>query len=276
MVLHLLDQKEKRDWSAPDFEEMVRFMSRWDDLYPAAIGQVKHRFPSSFKACMKLLRSEGYEEPIPYNFCILRHHWDTMVKVGEKLVCPSCERYGTRQNPVDYRYISISSRLRQMARTPAYCRANLAHWRARSDWLGKPKTSQESRGIEMWHGQQNLFKRYESFFDPNQTMEIPSYCHTIGCNQVIPVRDIKQAAAEGVRMTCPKCGLEDEYKLTVIAGDPRNIAVMLHWDGWSAPNMGGTSTHKSGEFFFEALRVVIRKLKLTFYDYHRIKAPLSS
>lgn len=246
MMLKLLDQKEKRDMSASDFEMILENICEWDNQYPASPGTEKLKFPKSMRACMKLLEAEGYEEPIPYNFCMKLNHGVTMVFTGTEWICPTCSPLNREPNMVPFRYLSIASRLRQMARTPAYCRANLAHWRARADWLEAPKSSQSTDGVEMWHGQKNLFKKHSDFFDPGCTFEKPRYCATLECKHIFHVEVLREAKEKKLALSCPRCDLSQFYELNMGKGDPRNIAVMLHYDGWTAPRMGGTSKHKSG------------------------------
>ena len=58
------------------------------------------------------------------------------------------------------------------------------------------------------------------------------------CKQVISTDHItKTLGQEGfngqpVSVLCPHCYCQVEHTLRYVSGDPRNIALIAHWDGW--------------------------------------------
>lgn len=87
---------------------------------------------------------------------------------------------------------------------------------------------------EFWHGQR--FKELSWFWDPDSEWLLPCRCHT--CHATIGQADILAAIGHGqsdcelVHVVCNDCGMDNEVKPKYTNGDPRNIALIGHWDGW--------------------------------------------
>ena len=102
-----------------------------------------------------------------------------------------------------------------------------AHWRNWSHWLtGSQHFVDKS---EIWDG--NRFSEPKWFWDPSEKWILPTRCVT--CYNVISLNDEgTQACNDTINITCPHCYTPFDHVPKYTSGDPRNIALIGHWDGW--------------------------------------------
>ena len=91
---------------------------------------------------------------------------------------------------------------------------------------------------EMWDG--TRFAELSWFWDPNKHWLLPMRC--VGCKGIIPTWELESCDD---RVTCKHCDLLQEKEKLYAVGDPRNIALILHWDGFS-PGFGDPGKHSTG------------------------------
>ena len=78
--------------------------------------------------------------------------------------------------------------------------------------------------------------RVSWFWDPEQRWLIPVRCDF--CAEVISastINSVIESSAEStpeVTILCPHCFTEFQHLPQYTNGDPRNLALVVHWDGW--------------------------------------------
>lgn len=60
-----------------------------------------------------------------------------------------------------------------------------------------------------------------------------------------PTYTNKEVQGTNVSLECPACYTKFSHSVNVTAGDPRNIVLIGHWDGWQP--FSTSSKHSSGE-----------------------------
>lgn len=146
---------------------------------------------------------------------------------------------------IPFYYISMKHRIKRMMRNNHVACKLLAHWRQRSHWLGKldehlQSTHKEPLQNETWDGKG--FQKYSWFFDPTWKWLLPQLC--TACKEpissdliqagILPSddEDIPMVNLPNVQLRCPHCQEDIEVKESWTTGDPRNLALQYHADGF--------------------------------------------
>ena len=129
--------------------------------------------------------------------------------------------------------------------SPTMCEKMLCHWKNKVQWLNLVDPTFPLN--EIWDGYR--FKELSWFWDPNKSWVIPQKCSK--CHFYNQLKDV-QTDGEFM-MTCTQCGEKEIIKPEFATGDPRNIGLIGHFDGWK-PGFGN-SKHGSGRerLFFKFL-----------------------
>lgn len=109
--------------------------------------------------------------------------------------------------------------------SPKVCEKMLAYWYARDVWLNKTGTTFPVK--EIWHG--SHFKELQWFWDPSSTWLSPHQCKE--CNHIQSINDFV-TGNNNLCIECPQCGCNSTIESQYAHGDPRNIGLIGHWDGW--------------------------------------------
>ena len=121
------------------------------------------------------------------------------------------------------------------------CRKLIQHWEDRDQWLGVMESTISS---ELWHGER--FKQLSWFWDPSSRWILP--CRCTFCRAVIEpatiLAHIDDATSGTVEIVCGDCREPNEIQPVYATGDPRNIALIGHWDGWQPFK---TAAHSCGK-----------------------------
>lgn len=258
-ILHILKLKSDHGWSVREFDNVLgvyhKGLSRDADASTV---------PENYTKALTFLNSEGYQEPKQLFFCINKHHWAQLEE--KEAECPKCHAAAEQKKPpslnlIEFHYLTISNRLKYMALTPAMCYSNLEHWRARHQWIENiPNPTTPSARVEIWQAEESVFRKYSWFWDPEREYYLPAKCGSIGCKHIFMAREIcpdvvphfgatipERHQPEIKELKCPLCKKKNSITPRSTSGDPRNIALILHYDGWSPKARGGTSKHKSGK-----------------------------
>ena len=135
-----------------------------------------------------------------------------------------------------------------MFKTPELCRKQLNVWMARRDHIlnGSPNSSNFRPNI--WDG--DRIKQLDYFFDPNRLFVLPCWCTE--CKGIIPSASIVSAQQNSqlpdgmVYVHCVECDHINHVQPVASAGNPRNILLKLHYDGWLPAGIGQKSLRASG------------------------------
>jgi len=187
------------------------------------------RWPNSWSACENVLKKAGYKEPLTYTACLNASHaclWSALKQSTE--LCKYCKQPGT----IEFYYLKLSDKIERWCASESFCYKMTAHWRHRDKWLYGGHNGVLN---EIWDG--SRFSELSWFWDPTQQWLLPTRCTR--CKSVISADDIiKQhnstdlRSATSVEIECPICHYCFSYSPCYTVGDPRNIALIGHWDGW--------------------------------------------
>ena len=129
-----------------------------------------------------------------------------------------------------------------------FCRKMTAHWVEKDRWLNAERGSAVKR--EIWDG--DRFCELSWFWDPAKKWILPTRCPTCRSvvsseiiTNVLPTYTIEEVEGTNVSLECPACYTKFSHCVNVTAGDPRNIALIGHWDGWQP--FSTSSKHSSGK-----------------------------
>ena len=111
------------------------------------------------------------------------------------------------------------------------CMKMMKHWKNKAEWLHCEEPAFYS---EVWHGER--FRQLSWFWDPDSEWLLPCRCSS--CHAVIGQQTVLSAVHQcrdeniAVHVTCDHCYEDNEIQASYAKGDPRNIALIGHWDGW--------------------------------------------
>ncbi|MCO5607388.1 hypothetical protein L7F22_061584 [Adiantum nelumboides] len=228
--------------------------------------------PSNFSKLLRLYKEKGMVSPQEWKLCIgndtLTHDpqllhpslEDVEEAEGLKCLCEDsvslrmlkrdcqrcCERCPTCSKPrkemIKFHYIPLIEQLKKLCLSESYCHDFLGMWRARSSWLGKEVAETPTYIHEFWDGEKT--RLYQEFWDPDAYWEAPVLCCNEFCNMsyrafptALKSQELHSAWNECSKeyiFKCTKCRHPIKRKQQFVKGDPRNFALMLHWDGFQA------------------------------------------
>ena len=198
-------------------------------------------WPKSWNDVQSLLREEGFEDARQYYICICRQEKVVDGDSGPKYsytgkysimenkddLCMNCGK----KHYLTYYYLGLNSKVKNWFRSKNLCEKMLSHWMEHDHWLGKTESWPLKR--EVWDGHRWVDLQW--FWDPDKTWPLPSLCPSCG----IPVsadhvsNSSPNGQAEGVKLVeCPECLETYQHTMKFANGNPLNLALIGHWDGW--------------------------------------------
>ena len=127
--------------------------------------------------------------------------------------------------------LGLKNKVKNWFRSKSLCEKMLSHWKERGHWLGRDESWSLKR--EIWDGQ--WWVDLQWFCDPDKTWPLPTLCPSCG----IPVSadhlisSPANGSADGVRIVeCPECLETFQHTMKFANGNPLNLALIGHWDGW--------------------------------------------
>ena len=132
----------------------------------------------------------------------------------------------------------LHNKILRWCSNPLFCEKMTAHWNEREFWLGVGRNNNLKNKI--WNG--SRFKELSWFWNPDVKWIVPALCPT--CKEIVSSTIIKEALhlASNDSITdsfdptvyifieCPNCFTNLKHAPKVTRGDPRNIALIGHWD----------------------------------------------
>ncbi len=213
------------------------------DLYCKGDSEIFNRWPSSWAACIRVLKDAGYKEPVTYYICLNASHpnlWSLLHNSTD--TCQYCQKPGT----IEFHYLSLSDKVKRWCSCEAFCEKMTAHWRHRDRWLHG--SSGESLG-EIWDG--TRFAELSWFWDPDEQWILPvrcTFCSAVVSGDVISVavEHDSHPTLTDIQIECPHCYTRFDHSPQYASGDPRNIALIGHWDGWQP--FSTSNKHSCGKY----------------------------
>ena len=244
-VLDALKIKRDSGASIGTFEDILEYAKKLllSSLHNETIDRdiLTTLWPKSWNDVQSLLREEGFEDARQYYICICRQEKVVDGDSGPKYSYTG--KYSVMENKDDlcmncgkkhyltYYYLGLNSKVKNWFRSKNLCEKMLSHWMERDHWLGKTESWPLKR--EVWDGQRWVDLQW--FWDPDKTWPLPSLCPSCG----IPVsadhvsNSSPNGQAEGVKLVeCPECLETYQHTMKFANGNPLNLALIGHWDGW--------------------------------------------
>ena len=203
------------------------------------------KWPSSWSACLALLRMNGYKDPVTYYICLNAAHptqWSILNDSAS--VCKHCNQPGT----IQYHYISLANRVQQWCSSKSFCHKMTSHWQQKDRWFHQGSESIHTFN-EIWDGER--FFELKWFWNPEEQWLLPVRCprctEVISADVILSFRN-QTEEQETLQINCPYCFTCFEHSPKYAKGDPRNIALIGHWDGWSP--FSTSAKHSCGMSFY--------------------------
>ncbi len=221
-------------------------------LYCKGNQELMKKWPTTWAGCMKVLKDAGYREPVTYYVCLSDSHpclWSTLQNRSDE--CQFCGKPGT----IEFPYLPLADKVKRWCSSAAFCHKMTAHWRHRSRWLCGSSTDHPK--TEIWDG--SRFAELSWFWDPSKQWLLPTRCSF--CKKVVSSEVIMEYDAQSAPVTCPHCYSQFDHSLVYASGDPRNIALIGHWDGWQP--FSTSAKHSCGKH--TELCIVMINIKIDMY-----------
>jgi len=230
-ILRAFEILEEINGSQNSFLNVLKFGR---DLYCKNNQSLLRRWPTTWSACMNILKEAGYKEPTTYYVCLDESHpnlWNLMHNPHD--VCKHCRKAGT----IQYYYLSLMDKVKRWCSSKEFCAKMTHHWKHKENWLYGSRENDDIIYKEFWDG--TRFAELKWFWDPQEEWMLPTYCAT--CNEIINadlIKSTQRMQSEGSQLIieCPYCYSQFNHTPRFAKGDPRNIALLGHWDGFQPFN----------------------------------------
>ena len=120
----------------------------------------------------------------------------------------------------------------------------IAHWQQKEHWLYRSCSSVQPYN-EIWDGLR--FHELRWFWNPQERWLLPVRCPL--CTEIISTDTLALITAEQnapSHIECIYCYRRFSYCPKYAYGDPRNIALIGHWDGWQP--FSTSAKHSCGRY----------------------------
>ena len=204
---------------------------------------------SILQGSLRLLAQNGYKGPKNMFICLNDSQpCNYSILYDPEEQCQYCNTKGS--SCIKYSYSPLADKVIRWCSNKDFCRKMTAHWAEKDRWLNADKGSTVKR--EIWDG--DRFCELSWFWDPVKKWILPTCCPS--CRSVLSsdiIKDvldlhtytIEEVQGTNVSLECPACYTKFSHSVTITTGDPRNIALIGHWDGWQP--FSTSSKHSSGE-----------------------------
>jgi hypothetical protein len=221
--------------------------------------------PYSFKLLVRLYKRWGLVQPKRWRMCVGTRNYSqepfilqpaeedgydgnkyiacSCTPPNDKRTCPQCARTcphcnNSRLNMISFHYLSIVDQLSSAVASKTLCYEMLTMWRANGEWLNihEPPPSI----LNIWH--EEKVREYEDFWNPKVQWELPTICTNTRCQRpysAFPkkcktLRNANNWVPEpnSYRFNCKACKRLVVASKKLTQGDPRNLALAGHWDGF--------------------------------------------
>ena len=218
-ALNLVDQMQG---SVADFEDVFTFLK---ELFCRNDAELEELWPRNWWETQKLLKTCGYKDPRKLYICLDESHychWDVMETPDS--LCRHCGKKGSSK----YYYLGISDQIQLWCANEAMCNKMMAHWEEKGRWLHGEGANFTLK--EVWDG--SRFNELKWFWNPDSEWMLPVKRQQ--CGNVISIDEVLASLEENEKyiITCDECRTRWMHTPLYAKGDPRNIALIGHWDGW--------------------------------------------
>ncbi|MCO5608601.1 hypothetical protein L7F22_062814 [Adiantum nelumboides] len=148
--------------------------------------------------------------------------------------CAICEK--ARKSMLSFDYIPIGPQLELLTKSSTYCQELLNLWRHKENWIKGDAMSEQRRIVDFWDGLK--FQEVKEFWNPLATYKLPVVCPSPYCKKTYTTfptckrsKALRHHVGEEYNFVCIECKENIKCKKNFQKGDPRNVALLLHWDG---------------------------------------------
>lgn len=232
-ALNLVDQMQG---SVADFEDVLVFSK---ELFCRNDTELKELWPSNWWETQKLLKTCGYKDPRELYICLDGSHychWDVMETPDS--LCRHCEKKGS----IKYYYLGIGVKIQLWCASEEMCKKMMGHWEEKGHWLQGQAPNFTLK--EVWDG--SSFNELKWFWNPDSEWMLPVKFQQ--CGNIISIDEVLASSEVNRKyiITCGECRTRWMHAPVYTKGDPRNIALIGHWDGWQP--FGYPGTHSCGMY----------------------------
>ena len=216
-------------------------MSYGKKIHECAAGKLMENWPTTYFKALKTLENVGYANPHKYFACLSNQHpTQTFLYEHPLNICEKCNE----ELSIPVYYNSIKTKIKLWCKDKDMCYKMTGHWREKDHWLGDSNAPYFPIK-EVWDG--TRFSELSWFWDPEKRWLLPTFC--TNCAFVISSSEIMQAESncEGNKeVVCVQCGYLQDIPEIFTHGNPRNLAFLLHWDGFQP--FGDPGYHSTGKY----------------------------
>lgn len=238
-ILEALNLVDQMQGSHKDFIRVLEFAEKlWSRNYNEE-DTIKAKWPKTWRETEMILKKCGYSDPKEYYICLDTSHyskWDIMLSSEDN--CKYCGKNGN----IKYYYIGLPEKVKRWCSNPNMCKKMMAHWENKDRWI----SGSGPNFTEIWDG--SRFNELSWFWNPECSWILPFRCTF--CSSVISAKEIQESERNmnGYNVQCSECGTMQYHMPSFTKGNPRNIALIGHWDGWQP--FGYPGSHSCGECIF--------------------------
>ena len=234
-ILKALNLVDQMNGSISDSEDVLQFAK---ELYCRKDSHLEEKWPGNWQETQTVLHNCGYKSPRELYICLDESHytqWDVMENGEDK--CRHCGKKGT----IKFYYLGISDKVQLWCSNRGVCEKMMAHWGEKEHWL----VGEGPNFILKEISDGERFNELKWFWDPDSRWMLPVKCQY--CANVTSSDEIEEFPEEEGKhvITCHECGSRRKHTPCYSRGDPRNSALIGHWDGWQP--FGYPGTHSCGK-----------------------------
>ena len=250
----ILKAMELNDQVCGSQQNFVQILQFGRELYGKGANDISctEHWPSSYRSAMSLLEANGYRSPKEFYICLNESHYclyDVLSSDSDR--CKYCNETGS----IKYSYLPLIDKVQRWCQSSEFCDKMLQHWAERDHWL--PTSANITPKKEIWDGER--FSQLSWFWNPESEWVVPVRCPC--CKVIVSSTTILAACGprecngnQQVSVFCPECSHKFDHEVKWTKGDPRNIALIGHWDGWQP--FSTSSKHSSGKIYLNAQKLL--------------------
>ena len=238
-VLKALELADEVNASQLHFLQILQYGK---ELYCKGDSGFENLWPRSWQSAMKMLEDQGYKDPLDYFVCLSNDHpcsYNILSSINA--TCNLCGQ--SASSCIKYSYLPLKNKIEQWCRSSTFCRKMTAHWTEKDHWLNSTQDGHTIRR-ELWDG--SCFNELSWFWNPHCEWTLPVCCPF--CKTVISAitvdEVVSRCSSNSIELQCSECHTRFDHEKQKATGDPRNIALIGHWDGWQPFSI--TGKHSSG------------------------------
>lgn len=137
-------------------------------------------------------------------------------------------RFCGKPGAIPYYYLGLPQKVKLWCSDEYMCRKMAKMWEEKDHWLHHEGPWFPLK--EIWDGYR--VSELSWFWDPEREWLLPTRCGF--CSSILSAEEIESSSFDGhsYMVICSECGSKNSCMGVKTAGNPRNTALIGHWDGW--------------------------------------------